>query len=121
MRATVSGQSNAAGPRPAAGVSVWAAVPKASVRRHRLRPLHGGHPVLHRILHLLEGAHFDLAHPLARDAELVGELLERDRVVGKPTGLKNPPLAVIEHAERLAQRLAAVVELLALRQHAFLA
>src|SRR6185503_11029258 len=70
---------------------------------------------------LLEGAHLDLAHPLARDAELVGEFLQGDRAVSKPSGLENPPLAVIEHAERLAKRLAAVGELLVLRQHPFLA
>src|SRR5258708_2462652 len=29
-----------------------------------------GDPVFHRPLHLPEGAHLDLAHPLARDAEL---------------------------------------------------
>src|SRR6266852_8600343 len=33
--------------------------------------------VPHRLLHLLEGAHLDLARSLARDAELVGELRER--------------------------------------------
>jgi len=35
----------------------------------RLRLLHGGDPMPHRVLHLFEGAHLDLAHPLARDAE----------------------------------------------------
>ena len=38
--------------------------------------------VLDRLLHLLEGAHLDLADALARHAELVGKLFERDRLVG---------------------------------------
>jgi hypothetical protein len=33
---------------------------------------HGGDAVFHRALHLLERAHLDLAHALARDAELGG-------------------------------------------------
>ena len=36
------------------------------------RALHGRDAVLHRVLHLLEGAHLDLAHALARDAEFLG-------------------------------------------------
>ena len=41
---------------------------------HRLvyRRLNRGDAVLDRLLHLLEGAHLDLAHALARHAELVG-------------------------------------------------
>jgi hypothetical protein len=35
----------------------------------RRRALHRGHAVLHRLLHLLEGTHLDLAHALARDAD----------------------------------------------------
>ncbi len=43
---------------------------------HRLvyRRLNRGDAVLDRLLHLLEGAHLDLARSLARHAELVGEL-----------------------------------------------
>src|SRR5262249_52641740 len=96
-----------------------------SVRRERLvlllRCFHGGHVVLHRLLHLFKGAHLDLTHALARDAELVGKLLERNGVVGKPTRLEDAPLAVVEHGQRLAQRLAAVVGLLALDQPGLLA
>src|ERR1035438_6345036 len=70
---------------------------------HRLGPraLHRGNAVLHRLLHLLEGAHVDLAHALARDAELLGEFRERDRVLGKPARLEDAPLAVVELGERL--------------------
>src|SRR5256885_1260326 len=50
--------------------------------------------VLHRLLHLLEGAHLDLAHALAGHAELLGQLLERDRIVGQPTRLEDAALAV---------------------------
>jgi hypothetical protein len=32
----------------------------------------------------IEGAHFDLAHTLARHAEFAGKLFERDRLVGQP-------------------------------------
>src|ERR1700746_4082069 len=34
--------------------------------------------VLHCVLHLREGAHLDLAHALARDAEFLGQFHERD-------------------------------------------
>ena len=40
-----------------------------------------GDPVFHRPLHLLEGAHLDLAHALARDAELGRQVLKRDRII----------------------------------------
>src|SRR3954454_4612464 len=46
----------------------------------RGRRFHRGHPVLHRLLHLLESPHLDLAHAFARDRELVGQVLERDRL-----------------------------------------
>src|SRR5260370_27733798 len=70
---------------------------------------HRRHLVLHRLLHLLEGAHLDLADALAGDAELLRQLLERDRIVGQPPRLEDAALAVVEHAERRRQRLAAVV------------
>src|SRR6266540_1031623 len=38
-----------------------------SMRRHRGRAFHLGEAVLHRLLHLLERPHLDLAHALARD------------------------------------------------------
>ena len=47
------------------------------------RIFHGADVGLHRLLHLLESAHFDLAHAFARHAEFVGELFQRDRVVGE--------------------------------------
>jgi anti-sigma-K factor RskA len=45
--------------------------------------------VLHRLLHLLEGAHLDLAHALARDAEFGRQFLERDRIVREPARLED--------------------------------
>ena len=57
------------------------------MHRQGRRAFHRGDAVLHRLLHLLEGAHLDLAHALARDAELLGKVLERDRVLGKPARL----------------------------------
>ena len=77
--------------------------------------------MLHRLLHLLEGAHLDLAHALARDAEFGGEVLERDRVVGEAARLEDAPFALVEHVERADQRLVAVIAFLVLGQDAFLA
>src|SRR5260370_35070726 len=55
----------------------------------------------------------DLAHALARDAELVGELLERDRFFGEPARLEDAPLPLVERGERRGEGLAAGVEPLA--------
>ena len=53
--------------------------------------------MLHRVLHLLEGAHLDLAHALARDAKFLGQLRERDLFLGEPARLEYPePAAVPE-------------------------
>ena len=84
------------------------------MRRQRRRSFHRRDAVLHRLLHLLEGTHAYLAHALARDAELLSEFRERDRVLGEPARLEDAPLAVVQHRERRSERLAAVVELLAL-------
>src|SRR5260221_14392007 len=81
-------------------------------RRQRRRSFHHSDAVLHRLLHLLEGTRAYLAHALARDAEFVGELLERDRFFGEPARLEDAPLPVVERGERRGERLAAVVELL---------
>src|SRR5437899_13044724 len=91
------------------------------MRWYGRRGFHLCDAVLHRVLHLVERAHLDLAHALARDAEFFGELLERDRILGEPARLEDAPLAVVEHAQRLAERLAAVVEFLVLGQHSFMA
>ena len=40
--------------------------------------------LIHCVLHLLEGAHLDLAHALARDGEFLGQLHERDLFLGEP-------------------------------------
>ena len=57
------------------------------MRRQRRRSFHHSDALLHRLLHLLEGTHAYLAHALARDTELIGELLERDRFLGEPACL----------------------------------
>ena len=49
--------------------------------------------MLDSFFHLFEGAHLDLTHALARDAELVGEFFERDRV-GQPARLEDAPFAL---------------------------
>ena len=59
-----------------------------------------GDAVLHRLLHLLERAHVDLAHALARDAEFGGQIRKRDRVLGEPTRFEDTPLAIVEHGKR---------------------
>jgi hypothetical protein len=50
-------------------------------------------------LHLLEDTRAYLAHTLRRDAELVGELLDRDRLLGEPARLEDTPLSVVERGE----------------------
>ena len=76
---------------------------------------------LHRLLHLFEGAHFDLPDALARHAELVGQFFQRDRLVGEAARFENTPLAIVEHGERFAQRLVPVIRLLGFGETAFLA
>src|SRR5712671_7512121 len=92
-----------------------------SVALRRDAGFHGGDVILHRLLNLLESAHFDLSHPLARDAELVGEFFQRDGIVRQPARLEDAPLALIEHGERLAERLMAIVRFLAFDQPRLLA
>ena len=66
----------------------------------------------HRLLHLLEGAHLDLADALAGDAELGGKLLQRQRLLGKPARLEHAPLARVQALQRVVQHAAALVALL---------
>src|SRR6201993_5535293 len=75
---------------------------------------------LHSPLHLLEGAHLDLTHALARDAELHRQILERHRIIGELACFEDAPLALAEHGERLAKRLLAILQLLALGESRFL-
>src|SRR5258706_13498066 len=82
----------------------------------RRRGPHRRDAVLYCVLDLLEGAHLDLAHALARDAEFLGQLRERDLFLGEPTRLEDAPLALVEHGERIGQRLAAGIELLPRRR-----
>src|SRR5258708_9457627 len=76
----------------------------------RRRGRHRRDAVLHCVLHLLEGAHLDLAHALARDTEFLGQLHERDLFLGEPTRFEDAPLAPVEHGEHIGQRLAAGIE-----------
>src|SRR5260370_18640720 len=79
----------------------------------RRRDAHRRGAVLDCLLHLLEGAHLDLAHALARDAEFLGQFHERDLFLGEPTRFEDAPLALVEHCERIGHLLAALIELLA--------
>src|SRR6202171_2054760 len=79
----------------------------------RRRGRHRRGALIHCVLHLLEGPHLDLAHALARDAEFLGQLYERDLFLGEPTRFEDAPLALVEHGERIGQLLAAGIELLA--------
>ena len=71
-----------------------------ALRRCRGRELSGDFhcrdAVLHRLLHFLECTHLDLANALARDPELVGQLLERDRLVDEAPPLEDAPLPMVE-------------------------
>src|SRR5258708_40301534 len=71
-------------------------------RRQRRRSFHHSDAVLHRLLHLLEGTRAYLAHALARDAELVRELLERDRFFGEPACLEDATVFELNKAGRVA-------------------
>jgi hypothetical protein len=80
------------------------------VRRRRFQGLHGCDLTPDSIPHLLERAHLDLAHPLARDSKFLRESFKRDRLIGETACLENAPLAPAEHREGLAQRLASDVD-----------
>jgi hypothetical protein len=41
------------------------------------------------LLYLLEGAHLDLPHPLARDAKSLGQVFERGRLVDETARLED--------------------------------
>src|SRR5262249_30382638 len=83
------------------------------LRQQRRRSFHHGDAVPHRPLHLLDGTHAYLALAVARCAELVGKSAARDRFFGEPTRLEDASLPVVERGERRGERLAAVLELLA--------
>ena len=78
------------------------------MRRQGRRSFHRREAVPHRFLHLLEGAHLDLARSLARDAELVGELREREPVLGQAPPLEDALTVLNERERRIfeARRLA---------------
>src|SRR5215468_1903165 len=83
------------------------------MRWQRRWSFHHSDAVLHRLLHLLEGTHAYLVHALARYAELVRELIERDRLFGESARLEDAPLPVVERGDRQGEGLTAAVELLA--------
>src|SRR5579883_723632 len=62
--------------------------------------------VLHRLLQLLEGAHLDLPHALARDPVFLGEVLEGGRVLLETPLDEDAPLARIERFEGRVEKLA---------------
>src|ERR1017187_4618889 len=97
---------------PAIFIADGAAIALMHRRRYRrrfLRLLQRSDTILHRLLHLLEGAHLDLAHALARDAEFGCQILERDRIVRQAGPPESAPLAVVEHLEGADQRLVGVI------------
>jgi hypothetical protein len=65
-----------------------------------LRPLHGSNPTPDEILYFLEDANLDLPHALIGDAELLGQVFERNRLVDEMAGLENTAFAIVEHDER---------------------
>src|SRR6185369_7199860 len=72
-------------------------------------------------LDLVEGTHLDLAHALAADAELLGQVLERGRLVLEAALRQDAPLARIEQLQRAVQQLLPAAEFLAFGQHRLLA
>src|SRR5437870_13534563 len=76
---------------------------------------------LDRLLQLFEGAHLDLAHSLARDAVLLGEILEGGRVVPQTPLGQGMALAVIQMGHRFLEQVASSTELLSLAEPGVLA
>ena len=77
-------------------------------------PLYGGNSMLDCLSHLFEDKHLDLPHPLARDAEFVGEHSKRDWVFGQAPRFEDPALANVEFRQGLDQRLAPIFQLFVL-------
>src|SRR6266481_5067279 len=116
-----AGPTVSAAPKTREFLLVWLPSDRKLLHRQGRRSFNCGDAVLHLLLHLLERVHVDLAHALARDAELVGEFRERDRVLGEPARFEDAPLAIVERGERRGERLAAVVELVARGKRGLLA
>src|SRR4029077_15609160 len=91
--------------RPTSGAILWLSHQPAFDRRG-----------LDRLLQLLEGAHLDLAHPLARDAVLLRQILERRRVVAQAALAEDMTLALVEMRHRFFEQIAAQSQLLALAE-----
>ena len=90
-------------------------------RGRRLGRFHLRHTVFNRLLHLFERAHLDLPYALARNVELGRQVLQRHRIVGETPRLEDAALAIVEHAQRIGQRLVAVIAFLAFSEDALLA
>src|SRR5437868_11901524 len=67
---------------------------------------------LHLLLQLLEGPDLDLPYPLAADAVVLAQILERGRVVAEPALDQDVAFALVQPLDRLAQQLAALAQLL---------
>jgi hypothetical protein len=99
----------------------WLLGPFFPLCRQRCRPIHDGNAIPNGFPYFLQGAHLDLPHPLPRDAEFFGKLLERDRLIDKTPPFEDAPLAGAEHGQRLPQRLATILGFLALGELRLLA
>ena len=89
-------------------------------------PRAGIHPAfgdlrLHRLLQLLEGAHLDLAHPLAGDVVLLRQILQRGRIVLQPPLDQDVALPLVQRLQRAGQQRLAAGQLLAIGERALLA
>src|SRR6266851_3524707 len=80
-----------------------------------------GRPLRDDLANFLEGTHLDLPHSLAGHAEFPGDFLELSRCVAEASGHENVSLSLVEQRQRLGQRLAALRQLLAIGENAFLA
>ena len=89
------------------------------LRRDRVAALFG-EALLHLVLELLEGAHFDLAHALAGDAVFLRELFQRRRIVAQTSRLDDVALAVGQLAHGRRQQIVALVELFGIGEAGFL-
>lgn len=67
---------------------------------------------LDRLLQLLEGAHLDLAHPLARDAVLLRQILKGGRVIAQAPLGQDVAFAIVQMHHRLFEQIAAELEFL---------
>src|SRR5579872_2365170 len=72
---------------------------------------------LDRLLQFLEGAHLDLTHPLARDAVMLRQILERRRVLLEAPLAKDMAFAVVQVGHRLFEEITPEAQLLPFAEH----